>query len=92
MSKNSWGNESLYLTYTPDYVVNKYLSVSANIGIATNYRCDDKYGGLHSDYCSKSGVVFLPAVSIDYSPFGNNFAVAAGITPMAAMFSVNYRI
>jgi len=95
VSKNSWNEESLYLTYTPDYKVNDYLSLSANIGIATGYKCTNqvKQGDFTytaGSYCSNSGVVFLPALTVDYSPFANRFALSVSVNPSVAMLSVNY--
>ena len=95
VSKNSWDEESLYLTYTPDYKVNDYLSLSANIGIATGYKCTNhvKQGDFTyttGSYCSTSGVVFLPALTVDYSPLANRFALSVSVNPSVAMLSVNY--
>ena len=95
VSKNSWNEESLYLTYAPDYKVNDYLSLSANIGIATGYKCTNHvkqgdYTYRTGSYCSNSGVVFLPALTVDYSPFANRFALSVSVNPSVAMLSVNY--
>jgi hypothetical protein len=94
VSANSWNEESLYLTYSPDYKVNSYLSLSANIGIATGYKCSNnvKKGDYtyNNDYCSNSGIVFLPAITADISPLGNDFALSISANTEVAMFSISY--
>lgn len=94
VSKNSWNEKSLYLTWSPDYKINEYITLSANIGIATGYKCDnsvqhdgDKYV---IGYCSDSGIIPMYAATIDYIPFANNFAISASANHSVVMFSVNY--
>jgi hypothetical protein len=92
VSANSWDEKSLYLTYSPDYKVNDYLSFSADIGLATGYTCDltASNENYKIGYCSDSGIVFLPALTVDVSPFSNNFALSISVTPEVAMFSTSY--
>lgn len=94
VSANSWNEKSLYLTYAPDYKVNEYLTLTGNIGMATGYKCSnrvdvgDQY--MPIEYCSNSGVVFLPAVTVEYHPLANDFALNVSIAPTVAMFSASY--
>ena len=96
VSKNSWGKKSLYLTYSPDYKINDYFTVGANLGIATGYKCSNHAENERIDLapinCSNSGVVGLGAVTVDYSPLANDFALSVSIAPAVAMFSVAYNL
>lgn len=96
VAKNSWNKKSIYLVYAPDYKINDYFSVSANLGIATGYKCSNSAGDsgytLEPENCSSSGIVPLPAVTLDYSPMANNFALSVSITPIVAMFSLSYKL
>ncbi len=95
VSKNSWSKGSVYITYSPDYKINNYISIASNIGIATGYKCTNiatknEYR-LHNDrLCSKSGVIFLPALTVEFRPLANAFALNVSITPSVAMLSASY--
>ena len=96
VSKNSWNHKSLYLTYAPDYELNKYITLSANAGIATGYKCSnsvDIHNGVYtSQYCNKIGIVALGAVTVDYKPFAGNTALSLSFTIDVLMLSVNYSL
>lgn len=97
VSKNSWNHKSIYATYAPDYVVNKYVTLTANVGFATGYKCSNslKIGdgnNYTTNSCNDIGVIPLAAATIDYSPFANNFAISLSINPSVAMFSLKYKI
>lgn len=96
VSKNSWDVPSWYLTYTPDYKVNKYLSLAFQGGVATGYTCDLTIRGdgviYTNTYCSKSGVVPLAALTFDIKPTGDVFALSVSLSPEVIMFSVNYTL
>ena len=97
VSKNSWNAKSLYFTYAPDYKVNNYVSLSANIGFATGYSCDDMKiidKGVvmyENKKCSSAGVIPLIGVSAELSPFGNNYSALITITPEVIMFGATYK-
>lgn len=92
VSKNSWNKKSLYLTYTPDYKVNDYITISANLGIATGYSCSNKmtYNGrsYHEEYCGD--IMPLYALTMEYSPFANNAAIAVSVNHMVGMVAFTY--
>ena len=96
VSENSWGKQSLYLTYAPDYEINSYLSIFCNFGIATGYTCDQSVSNkdytLTPEYCSDSGIVALPAITMDFHPLANGFALSLSFTPSAVMLSASYPI
>ena len=91
---NSWNHESLYLTYAPDWKINRYITLTAQAGIATGYKCNLSMISDEIDYhntsCTKSGVTPLAAATVSIRPFKNNFAVDLSINPSVAMFSVSY--
>jgi hypothetical protein len=94
VSKNSWDKKSLYLTYSPDYKINDYLSVSAQAGIATGYYCSNSMTkgnkSVKPSYCNDNGVVFMPALTLDVHPLGNGLAFSVSVNPAVAMFSISY--
>jgi len=94
VEKNSFNEQSVYATYTPDYKINEYLSVSANVGFATGYKCDTYImnGNIKTTplLCSDSGLIPVAGFTIDYSPFANNFNLSLSVTPAVAMFLTNY--
>jgi hypothetical protein len=95
VDKNSWDTSSWYVTYTPDYVVNDYLELSLQMGIASGYDCERSKiinNGSHTlkaDYCTSMGIVPLIGATVTVKPFGNGLGVFTSVTPSALMFGVS---
>ena len=99
VSKNSWNEKSLYLTYNQEFKINNYISLTGDLGIATGYKCSnsvrvnvkDGYRTYHNTTCSNSGILPLYAVGFDFSPLANNFALSVSVNHSVAMFSTKYK-
>lgn len=90
MNENSWDKNSVYATYAPDYKINDYLSVTAQVGFATGYKCGTELNGLTIGFCTNQGVIPMAAATINYAPVGKGLTFSLSANPMVAMFSVKY--
>ncbi|WP_019613782.1 hypothetical protein [Psychromonas ossibalaenae] len=100
VSKNSWNDTSVFVTYVPDYEVNNYLSLRAFVGFATGYydttslrvqSGENEYTTLTPSVSSSSGVIPIAGVGLTVYPLGSNFGINADLTPDVLMFSASYK-
>ena len=95
VTKNSWGNPSFYVTYTPEYEFNDYFAIGLQAGVATNYKCTDtvKYNNMTytTGYCSDSGVVLIGGATAYVNPFADGWGIDTTITPVAIMLDISYK-
>lgn len=96
---NSWGDDSFYITYTPDYQVNDWLSLRAQVGFATGYSNDsiiylqDPVEGGYRYYQNEmyiyNGITPIFAVGAQIE-FVENITVNIDVSPFVTTFSASY--
>lgn len=97
VSKNSWNEKSIYLTYSPELKINKYISASIDAGIASGYKCSNQVTTNGHKFhmngaCNKYGITPLYAITVNYSPLHNNFAVSVSVNHRVAMLAFSYSL
>ena len=79
VSKNSWSKKSAYVTYTPDYEVNEYITLTAQVGFATGYKCSNSVT-TDKDFSYKGH-----EVSRGTKIYNEGTCSGSGVIPMAAL-------
>lgn len=97
VEKNSWNEQSFYVSWAPDYEINDYFTITPQIGFATGYyntneviREDGYRFYADTDLYNESGIIPMVGATVSYYPTGGNFSLNTTITPAAAMFSASY--
>lgn len=96
IDNNSWNEQSFYVSYTPDYKINDYFTITAQVGFATGYYDtneviqDDGYR-FYADTSlyNESGIIPMVGATVSYYPTGDDFSLNMSVTPAAAMFTAS---